>query len=120
MENRLSQLQSMIIDAPNDTFLNYAIGLEYWKAGKLQDAYNHFSYLLDYHSDYLPTYYQLGNLYLELNMPEKASEVLRKGVSVAHEQNAAKTLEELQSVLKQVENEDADLDEDDDEEEAFS
>ncbi len=118
MENRLAQLQSMITDYPEDTFLNYAIGLEYWTAGKHQEAYTHFSYLRQSKPDYLPTYYQLGKLCSETDRPEEAAKVLHEGITVARSQEDFKTLEELQSVLRLLEN--GNKEDDEDEEEAFS
>jgi tetratricopeptide (TPR) repeat protein len=118
MENRLAQLQSMITDYPEDTFLNYAIGLEYWTAGKLLEAYTHFSYLRQAKPEYLPTYYQLGKLCSETDRPEEAASVLQEGMAVARRQEDYKTLEELQSALRILENDGEEDDED--EEEAFS
>ena len=121
MENRLAQLQTMISDNPEDAFLNYAIGLEYWKAGDHTSAYKHFAYLVRQHPQYLATYYQLGQLNLERDHPKAAAEVLETGLAVAKEQKAWKTFEELQSALKQAKGDDPDdPDEDEDQEEAFS
>lgn len=118
MENRLTHLQSMIKDYPEDTFLNYAIGLEYWKVGEPQEAYTHFSYLRQTNPEYLATYYQLGKLCTEIDKPEEATKVLQEGITVAQKQSDYKTLEELKSALRLVENDGEEDDED--EEEAFS
>ena len=119
MENRLSQLKAMLADYPEDSFLNYAIGLEYWKAGEYEDAHTHLSFLRLNDPDYLATYYQLGKLVHEQGHIDKAVKVFEEGITVARQHEDFKTLEELQSAKRLAESGDPD-DDDDDEEEAFS
>lgn len=106
----------MLADYPQDTFLNYAIGLEYWKAGEYKNAYNHLSFIRLNDPAYLANYYQLGNLALEQGSAEEALKVLQEGIEVARQQEDFKTLGELQSAKNFIETED----DDEDEEEAFS
>ena len=118
MENRLSQLKAMLADHPEDSFLNYAIALEYWKASDYEHAHTHLSFLRSNDPAYLATYYQLGKLAHEQGSMEEAVEVFEEGITVARRQEDFKTLEELQSAKRLAES--GNPDEDDDEEEAFS
>ncbi len=119
MENRLSQLRAMLADYPEDSFLNYAIGLEYWKANEYEHAHTHLSFLRSNDPDYLATYYQLGKLAHEQGRIDEAVAVFEEGIAVARQHEDFKTLEELQTAKRLAEAGDPDED-DDDEEEAFS
>lgn len=117
MENRLSQLKTMLTDDPADSFLNYALGLEYWKAGDKDHAHTHLTFIRQNDPDYLAAYYQLGKVAQELGRIEEALTVFEEGMAVARKQEDVKTLEELQSARRLAESGDLD---DEDEEEAFS
>jgi len=96
MENRLSKMLEMLESYPEDSFLKYAIGLEYWKANEPDKAHEYLQSLKDKQPGYLPVYYQLGKLKEEMVLVEAAIAVYDECIQVARDQNAAKTLGELQ------------------------
>ncbi len=96
MENRLSKMLEMVEAYPDDSFLNYGIGLEYWKAGDLKQAHNYLELVRNKDPEYLATYYQLGKLKEEMGRNQEALQVYDKGMEVAQRQQNQKTLEELQ------------------------
>lgn len=99
--NRLEQLRQFIHDDPNDPFNYYALALEYAKSD-VETAITQFKTLLQNYPDYLPAYYQAGNLLESAGDREQAIAVFEKGIALAKQQQQYKTLRELQSVLDEL------------------
>lgn len=95
MENRLSKMLEMVENHPEDSFLNYAIGLEYLKNGEPQNAFHYLGFVRYNDPEYLAVYYQLGKLHEELGNAQEAIQVYDEGINVAERQKNQKTLEEL-------------------------
>ena len=101
--SRLQQLQEMLKSEPNDSFLNYALALEYANIDKLEKAIEIIEALLKRDKNYLGGYYQLGKIYEQSQQPEKAIETYNKGITIAKEQKNNKTLGELNTALMLLE-----------------
>lgn len=99
MLTRLEQLQQMLLQEPNDAFLQYAVGIEYYSIGNFTKALEHFNALLQHSPDYLPAYYQTGKCLEELKQIEEAKNIYTKGIELAKKQNKLKTLSELNEAL---------------------
>ena len=56
-----------------------------------------FEKLLRERPDYLPTYYPLAHLLVELRQPEKAEATFKQGIAIAQRVNDHKTFKELSS-----------------------
>lgn len=99
--NRLEQLTQFLQEDPNDPFNVYALALEYQKtdATKARALYDQ---LLEIHPTYIPAYYHAGNLYVTLNLTERAIRIFEKGIDEARKQNATKAMRELQSVYDEL------------------
>ncbi len=96
MENRLGKMLEMVEAYPDDSFLNYAIGLEYWKKGDTDKAHRYLAFVKNNDPEYLATYYQLGKVKEDLGYNVEAIQVYDEGIAVAQKQEDQKTLEELQ------------------------
>jgi tetratricopeptide (TPR) repeat protein len=96
MNQRITQLLQWLETDANDTFLLYAVAMEY-KNFDIPKALEYFEKLLTSHEDYLPTYYQVAEIYVELKETEKAEMIYKKGIQLAQQQKQQKTLAELQS-----------------------
>jgi tetratricopeptide (TPR) repeat protein len=94
MSNIIEQLEKFARDEPDDPFNHYALALEYLKtdAAKAQEI---FEQLIARHSKYVPTYYQLGQLYVEQGKTEDAISVFERGIVVAREAGDYKAMREL-------------------------
>lgn len=99
MQTRLTQLQQMLEQEPNDVFLHYAIAIEYFSAADFKEALSRFKIILSDYPDYLSAYYQTGKCHEELQQTEEAKEVYAKGIELAQKQNKTKTLNELREAL---------------------
>ena len=99
MPSRLEQLQQMLLQEPNDEFLQYAIGIEYFSVGNFNKALEYFTGILSTKPEYLAAYYQTGKCYEELKQFEEAKAIYQKGIELAKSQNKLKTLNELNEAL---------------------
>jgi Tfp pilus assembly protein PilF len=95
MNDRINELKNLLADDPDDSFLHYALGLEYVKAGEIELALERFEILLHKHPDYLPVYYQAAHLYLENNDKEQAEKTFKMGIALAKRLKENKTYQEL-------------------------
>lgn len=90
----------MLVKEPNDVFLNYALALEHIATGNLAEAEEQFLKTLSIQPDYLPCYYQLGQLYEKYGGNiNNALDYYKKGVELAQKQGNKKALGELNEAI---------------------
>ena len=99
MPTRLEQLQQMLLQEPNDEFLQYAIAMEYVSANEMQKAVAGLEKILVSNKNYLAAYYQLGKCFEAQNKITEAKNIYEQGIAIAHAQNKQKTLSELREAL---------------------
>lgn len=97
--DRFKQLQQLLADEPADSFLNYALALEYAKNNELQQAITIIEQVLHRDPNYLGAYLQLGGLYEQTLHFDKAAELYKKGIDVAQKQRNTKAKGELCTAL---------------------
>lgn len=102
-ENRINLLKTYIEEDPKDPFNIYVLALEYVKSGMHTEALKQFENLHASHSNYLPLYYQFGQLLEQLNQKEEAIKIYLSGESLAQQQSNIKTLNELKSARELLE-----------------
>lgn len=94
--NRLIALQQFLEEDPNDPFNYYALALELRSADPLKSKALLSDLMLRF-PQYLPTYYPLAHLLIELGEREAAEKTFEEGKGWALSQNDQKTLRELTS-----------------------
>lgn len=102
--NRLEKLKEMQHANPGDSFLKFAIALEYVNEDKAE-AVRLLEGLLRDVPAYIPTYYQLGKLYEEMNEVKRALEIYQSGIAQAEAAGEMKTARELKEALALLEDE---------------
>jgi predicted Zn-dependent protease len=103
--SRLEKLQEFLVADPTDSFTRYAIGLEYAKAGKYDDAIRALEELRERDPGYIPTYYMLAGYYRETKDKVKAETIFREGIMKACAANDLHAASELQAALDELEDE---------------
>jgi tetratricopeptide (TPR) repeat protein len=103
MKTRLEELQNMLSEDPNDVFVHYAVGLELFKNGAIEEATNTMIALIDSHPDYIPAYFRLGQWFAEQDNMEKSKEILTKALDLAKIQNDTKAGQEIKELLLFIE-----------------
>jgi tetratricopeptide (TPR) repeat protein len=102
MKSRIEQLQEFLKEDSNDSFLKYALALEYVRVAEYETARDCFLKLITDDENYVASYYQLGKLYESLNDLEKAIEIYKKGIKIAKNSENKKTLLELQEAYSML------------------
>lgn len=103
----LEKLLDFYEEDSNDPFNAYALALEYEKTDSVM-ARNWYETLLTKFPNYLPTYYQAAQFFIQKEDKEKAETILKKGIELAKMQHNAKTEQELTRALKAHEDEQSD------------
>ncbi len=96
-------LLSMLEKEPDDVFLNYALAVEFVGEQKYEEAEKQFLKTNKLDSEYLPCYYQLGQVAEKINKEKEALEYYYKGVDLAKKQNNNKALNELNEAIWMLE-----------------
>ncbi len=101
MNKRLAMLQSMVASGQADSFVWYALAIEYQNAQDLDQALATFAELRQRDPDYLPQYLIAGQLHSRLGRGHDAQDLFRAGIALAQRQGDARALSELQGALEQ-------------------
>jgi tetratricopeptide (TPR) repeat protein len=99
MQNRLEILRKFVAEEPQDPFNHYALATELLKTNK-KVSKGIFEDLIQNYPDYLPTYYHLGALYVELCENNAAEQTYLQGIELAKRLNNEKTLKELKGAYQ--------------------
>lgn len=92
-------LLGMLEKEPDDIFLNYALAVEFVGEQKYEEAEKQFLKTNKLDIEYLPCYYQLGQVAEKLNKEKEALGYYNKGVDLAKKQNNNKALNELNEAI---------------------
>lgn len=92
-------LLEMLVKEPNDVFLNYALALEMSAVADYAAAEKYLLKTKDLQADYIPCYYQLGQIAEKTNKPENALKYYHKGAELAKLQNNQKALNEFNEAI---------------------
>jgi tetratricopeptide (TPR) repeat protein len=99
---RTDFLKQRVKTNPADTFARYGLAMELWKSGLLDQALEHFEYLLLHHPEYSAVYYQAGMFMIEAGRDADARRILAKGIEVARSQGNHHTEQELTAALEEL------------------
>jgi tetratricopeptide (TPR) repeat protein len=97
--SRIDEIKKMLKTDKQDSFLTYALALEYEKIGNKKEAILIIETLIKTDPAYLGAYYKLGALYEEQNKFDKAIQIYNIGIKLANEKNDNKTKGELEEAL---------------------
>ncbi len=78
--SRIDQLLNFLAANPTDSFVRFALALEYAKLGDDEKSLAYFKAILQDDPDYTGTYYHLGKLYERLNERESAINTYTAGL----------------------------------------
>ena len=100
---RKEMIVDMLVKEPNDVFLNYALAMEYLATLDFKEAENQFKKVLTIQPDYLPCFYQLGQVNEKSGNNDTAITFYKQGVDLAKSQNNTKALGELNEAIWMLE-----------------
>jgi Flp pilus assembly protein TadD len=99
-KTRKQQLEEMLAEEPNDTFLHYGLAMEHVSAGDYAAAVERFRKLLEVDAKYVPAYMQGGLALQRLNRDAEARELWQRGIAQARQQGNLHAAEEMQGMLE--------------------
>ena len=77
------QLEQLLADDPTDVFLVYAVAMAWASEGDADQAIERLGKLLEEQPDYVPAWFQRGQLLAGADRVQEAREVLVEGIGVA-------------------------------------
>ncbi len=99
---RLALLEKLVAAGQADSFARYALGMEYRKDKRFDDAVRTFEELRAADAKYLPQYLMAGQTLVEAGRPADARAWLEAGIALARSQGDMKTLGELEGALGEL------------------
>ena len=102
MNKRLAFLEQATRSGSADSFGWYALGLEYRKEGRVDDALSTFQALRERDGGYLAMYLMAGQMLIEAGRAAEAAPWLEAGLAIARERGDAKAEGELEAALAEA------------------
>jgi tetratricopeptide (TPR) repeat protein len=99
---RLEKLQQFLEQDPEDSLTRYMVGLEFASAKNYSEAIRTLEELRLKDAGYVPTYYQLGSFYKEINNKPQAKATLEEGIRRARTASDLHAASELQAALDEL------------------
>ena len=97
--SRLEQLQEMLAESPEDTFLRYALAMELGNADRADEALELYHELIAHQPPYVPAFFMAGQKLASLARFDEARSVLRSGIDEARAQNDLHAAGEMSEFL---------------------
>lgn len=98
-KSRKEMLEELLLDAPDDPELHYALAMEHVSAGDDAGAVSRFQEMFTCTPAFAPAYHHAGLALVRLNRVSEAREVLQRGITVARNSGNAHAAEEMQGLL---------------------
>ncbi len=97
--SRRQQIEGLLADDPDDTFLNYALAKEFVGEGEIEAGIAAFDRVLQLDPNYVPAYFQKGQTLATEGEVEAARDVLIRGIAVAEQVSDAHAAGEMTAYL---------------------
>lgn len=101
--SRLNQLLDMLKDEPNDTFLRYALAMEYAKLDQPEEALTHFNQIIHQNPDYVAAYFMAGRSAEQKSDIDLAKAYYRRGIDTAQRIGDSHAAGEISAALMMLE-----------------
>ena len=100
--SKLEKIQAMLAESPDDLFLRYSLAMELRKTGDVDRAREAFAKVREIDPDYVPAYFQEGQLLAEAEQRDAAEKILQQGINVAQRVGDDHALEEMREFLEML------------------
>ena len=101
--SRIQQLEALIAQQPNESFLFFALAKEFEKLGEYDKAIAHYESIIHKNPEYIGAYYHLGKAYELVEQPEKALAIYQQGMRIAEKIQDLHSLAELKNANTNLE-----------------
>ena len=96
---RREQLEAMLADTPQDTFLRYALAMELENEDENERSLELHQGLMNDDPPYVPSFFMSGQQLASLDRIEEAKQMLEKGIEQANLQNNLHAAGEMRQFL---------------------
>ena len=100
--NRREKLEALLAEAPEDSFLRYALAMQYGAEGNPSAAIAGLEALLETDPHYVPAYFQLAQFLVQANRTDEAKPRLARGIEMARRAGDAHAEGEMRGLLEQL------------------
>jgi len=97
--SRLEKIEKMLAASPDDVFLNFALGVELAKEGKIDDALLRFDRVAEIDPRYTTAYFQKATTLAAAGRMSDAREAFRVGINAARRHGDLHAAEEMEAAL---------------------
>lgn len=97
--SRIEQIRTLLASDPADAFLNFALGMEYAKAGQPAGALAQFVRVNELDPNHVGAYAQRASMLIALERREEARSTLTEGVAVAERVGDAHMADQMRESL---------------------
>jgi tetratricopeptide (TPR) repeat protein len=101
--DRIAGLQEILNDNPDDTFARYALGMEYSRTGRVDDAVSEFRTLIGKQPDYANAYFMAAQALASAERVDEAKGMLQQGIAAANRARNQHAAGEMQAMLDELE-----------------
>ena len=101
--SRIEQLKEMLEQEPEDTFLRYALAMEYDSQGNSELGMQLYRELMAQDPPHVDSYFRVAQIHVRLGESDEARTTLRKGIELARSQGMHHTAAEMSELLQAIE-----------------
>lgn len=98
--SRIEKMKHLLSETPEDVFLNYAYGMELFKESQIEEAIAAFAKVRQLDSNYVPAYFQQGQMLAQDGRIEEAQAILEEGIQIARKTGDDHALGEMTEYLE--------------------
>ena len=99
---RIARLKEILSQSPNDSFVLYALGLEYASLNDSKTALEYFQQVLKNDPECVACYYQKALAHLKESQKSEAKSTLEAGIPKAVEAGQFHTRDKMKQLLKNI------------------
>jgi predicted Zn-dependent protease len=100
--DRISTLNEILVQDPNNAFARYGLAMEYANSGKTELALEQFRKLLSSNPDYPAGYFMAAQTLVKVNRTNEARTMLESGIAAAQRKGDSHAAGEMQAMLDEL------------------
>ncbi len=100
--DRITMLNDILAQNPNDAFARYGLAMEFSKAGDVSRAMEEFHRLLAANPDYTPGYFMAAQTLARADRNDEAIKLLQDGIASAKRTGNAHAQSEMEVMLSEL------------------
>jgi len=100
--DRISTLNEILEQDPNNTFARYGLAIEYGNSGQTERALEEFGKLLSSNPDYAAGYFMAAQALVKANRAQEAKQMLEDGITAARRTGDSHAQSEMQAMLEEI------------------